>query len=88
MQPTIGRIVHYRLKTTDVERIASQRRIYPELAAGNLVNEGDAVPALIVRVWHGTLCNLRLILDGPDDLWVTSRPEGDTPGRWTWPPRT
>lgn len=29
--------------------------------------------------------NGQLILDGNDTLWITSAPEGDFPGCWSWP---
>ncbi len=86
MKPTIGRIVHYTLSENDIE--ANQ------VGSGN-VKAGDTVPAIIVRAW-GTdptsAVNLRVFLDGPKDLWLTSRlgaasDQINVPGFWNWPPR-
>lgn len=59
---------------------------------GNQVREGDVFPAVIVRVWPHpdpthTSTNLKVLLDGADDYWATSRTEGEGPGHWSWPPR-
>lgn len=62
---------------------------------GNPVREGDVYPAIIVSVWDakaGTV-NLRVLLDGTDEFWATSRCESlgvephPLPGHWGWPPR-
>ena len=57
---------------------------------GNLVSEGDEVAALIVKVWLHGCVNLKLQLDGNDELWVTSvlpgaQGEPAKPGEWHWP---
>jgi len=44
------------------------------------------VAALVTAVWSPTLVNLKVMLDGNDDLWVTSRPQGEKPGYWDWMP--
>lgn len=56
---------------------------------GNRAYPGDVYPAVLVRVWDEATVtvNARVLLDGTDTLWVTSRPEGDQPGQWHWPPR-
>jgi hypothetical protein len=89
--PTIGRIVHYKLSEQDVQRLG-------EAAAragvkSNPHDVGQALPAIIVRVWpDGTraagLINLQALTDGPMTLWITSIREGTAPGEWSWPPRT
>lgn len=84
--PTLGRIVHYRLGEQDLNRIQLRLRRDTE-ARCNTYRKGDTVAALVVRVWDDGTVNLRLILDGDVDLWVTSRPEGILPGTWCWPPR-
>ncbi|MHB8928853.1 MAG: hypothetical protein ACYC9Q_14625 [Bacillota bacterium] len=51
-------------------------------------------PALIVRVWSPTCCNLVVFLDGSNDTnpdggcvsWTTSITCGDGPGQWQFPP--
>lgn len=86
--PTIGRIVHYRLSTTDVQQIDERRR---EAGGqrGNSAVPGDVYPAVVVRTFGDSLgVNLRVLLDGPDTHWATSRGYGvETPGCWFWPPR-
>lgn len=58
---------------------------------GNETRAGDVFPAVIVRAWGtspGSSVNLKVLLDGSDDYWATSRTEGDGPGHWHWPERT
>lgn len=55
---------------------------------GNDVREGDYYPAIVVRTFGGTAANLKVLLDGNDDYWATSRAEGEGPGSWAWPPRS
>lgn len=82
MNPTIGRIVHYRLNQYDANEIGGNSR------------SGDIVPAVVVRVWSDTCVNLRVIGDGPKELWKTSatilteetREDINIPG-WFWPSR-
>lgn len=86
--PSIGRIVHYRLSAQDVQRIyASQQGANPLHGIGNPAAPGDDFPAVVVRVWNPTSVNLQVLLDGPDNLWVTSATEGEQQGNWFWPPR-
>jgi hypothetical protein len=93
MTPSIGRSVHYRLSEDDVERITRARRVLsnavtPDIRHGNAVRVGEVVSMTIVRVWpdgHGV--NGQALLDGNDQLWVTSAREGTEPGTWSWPPR-
>ena len=96
MQPAIGRIVHYRLSAFDAERITETRltSALPPVArpiAGNQVREGDVYPAVIVRIFgnsSGSAVNPKVLLDGEDIYWATSRSLGEAPGFWSWPPRT
>jgi len=89
-QPSIGRIVHYRLSEQDIRQVPNS-----VFARGNRPSTGDIYPAVIVRVndTASQSVNLRVLLDGPDGLWLTSReagPDGATgslDGRWFWPPR-
>lgn len=84
-QPTVGRIVHYRLSEQDAQQITDRRR--DAGVFGNPVPAGDTYPMVIVRVWSTTLVNGQVLLDGPDTLWVTSVTLGDGPRTWSWPPR-
>ncbi len=60
---------------------------------GNPVAAGEVYPATVVRQWGGdnpqpTSCvNLKVHLDGTDDLWTTSRSHdpAKTPGTFHWP---
>lgn len=90
MQPTIGRIVHYKLSEGDCERIvklANRPHADGSSPMTNSARPGDVFPAVIVRVWEGSCVNARVLLDGELDLWVTSRSEGEHDGFWQWPPR-
>lgn len=85
MKPTIGRIVHYTLTETDAKLI-------DEGVPGkrNPVAKGQVYPAMVVAVFgNGANANLKVFLDGGPgaEYWATSRPEGDAPGTWCWPPR-
>lgn len=35
-------------------------------------NGSDVAPAMVTRVWNDELVNVRVLLDGPDVLWLTS----------------
>lgn len=95
--PTIGRSVHYRASAYDADRINKRRKdayksgSYAEengtiAHVGNDVAEGQIFPAIVVRVWSGSV-NLQVLLDGNDTYWATSRSEGEDPGQWAWPER-
>lgn len=89
MTPTIGRIVFYRIAEYDL--IAYEAAVKSnQLKPGNSLSVGDLVPAIIVRTWGAldtSAVNLKLMLDGPDCYWVTSRTCGEKLGQWIWPPR-
>lgn len=86
--PTIGRIVHYRLTQGDVDLINER---HPQVVDGrqvrNAVHEGTVLGARVVAAFGGTAVNLKVDLDGYGEYWATSRPEGENPGNWFWPPR-
>ena len=99
MTPSIGRIVHYTLTKDDAERITKRRADFAKhrhteaytdtgyvAHFGNDAHEGDTYPAVIVRVFD-TSVNLKVMLDGSDELWALSHSEGEGPGFWAWPPR-
>lgn len=99
-QPSVGRIVHYRLSEQDATDINRRRKDFHTSGGaedrsgfvghvGNRVAEGEVFPAVIVRVRDESTvtCNLKVLLDGNDTYWATSRAEGAEAGRWTWPPR-
>ncbi len=101
--PTIGRIVHYRLRDTDADAINRRRKdarakmdwhrenkTGAQVHVGNDVSGGEIYPMIITRVW-GTdptsAVNGQVLLDGNDLYWVTSTALGDEPGRFCWPNR-
>lgn len=88
-QPTIGRIVHYRLSKADEERLLELRtRVRMHQIGFNAAYVGDVYPAIVVRTTDDLRVNLQVWLDGPDTLWVTSRGYSvETDGCWFWPPR-
>jgi hypothetical protein len=90
MQPTIGRIVHYKLSEGDVAEINRHIPQHREDRSWrrNPVSVGQVYPAQVVAVFDGgSSANLAVQLDGAAQYWATSRAEGDEPGRWSWPPR-
>ncbi|WP_054657247.1 hypothetical protein [Stenotrophomonas pictorum] len=57
---------------------------------GSCVAAGDGCPAVIVRVLDDGRVNLKVLLDGNDDHWVTCRCSSGAdliPGTWSWPKR-
>lgn len=72
MEPTIGRIVHYRPKHEDP----------PGVWAGS----PEFLPAIVTRVLQNTVgVNLKVFCDGPGIVHVTNVTAGDAPGQWQWP---
>jgi len=101
MIPTIGRVVHYRLKASDVDQINKRRQDAAEhmqehrdnsngvqIHVGNVLAAGDVYPMMITRVWGDTetsAVNGQVHLDGNDIFWVTSTTVGTEPGQFSWP---
>lgn len=103
-KPTIGRIVHYVLTAEQAEQI-NQRRCamthdpsWPSGAqahVGNHASAGDELPLVITCVWPDEGgegvdgVNGQVLLDGNDQLWITSAlpSSGPVPGCWHWPER-
>lgn len=87
--PTPGRVVLYTLTEQDAKLIQARRKALGTVA--NVAEAGQTYPAVVVRVFDPstTAANLRVLLDGWDDAWMTSRAEGEPgqPGRWAWPTR-
>lgn len=101
-EPSVGRIVHYKLSKSDVEAIG-RRRVKgaghnPEWPAGaqahvgNQPVEGETMPMVVCVVWPNEFgdnipgVNGQVFLDGNDSLWITSAKQGDESGQWNWPP--
>lgn len=101
-QPSVGRIVHYKLSDANVELLRKIRKMSDSVPhqpgvqahAGNTPQHGDILPMMIVRVRPDEGgpgipgVNGQVFLDGNDVLWVTSVHEGPERGQWQWPPRT
>lgn len=100
MQPSIGRIVHYRLSPDDVSQISRRRTtgghirermeegFWPTGAQahiGNPVEVDQSCPMVITAVINDELVNGQVFLDGCDVFWATSRKQGFAPGTWNWP---
>lgn len=85
-------------RRTDAGAIADavKANIWPRGAQAHIgtpVGGGESFPALVVRVVdqeRGEV-NLKVFLDGTDELWVTtvlpSKEGGRQPGRWNFPAR-
>jgi hypothetical protein len=99
-RPSIGRTVHYTLSEQDAAQINRLRKDFHDNGAlhpgtgfvghvGNHAQEGDVYPAVIVRIFdpRSTTANLKVLLDGNDEFWATSRQLGDGPSYWAWPER-
>jgi hypothetical protein len=102
-QPSIGRIVHYRLSDYDAAAINKRRadannpdangvtlarqETGAQIHHGNHAAVGDVCPAMVVQTFGGDAANLQVFLDGNDTYWATSRPNGDDNGTWHWPER-
>jgi hypothetical protein len=96
MIPSPGRIVEYTLSADDARQINKRRDdAKQEFAAqqnsgfmvhyGNAVSEGESYPMVIIRVWgtdENSAVNGKVLLDGNDDFWATSRVQGEGPYRW------
>lgn len=89
MQLSIGRIVHYKLSAGDVEAIDDRNPSHRgSRRVRNDVREGQVLPAIVTAIFgSGSTANLKVLLDGEDSYWATSRSLGENPGSWSWPPR-
>lgn len=52
---------------------------------GYAPSPGEVLPAIIVRTYEGSMCDLQVFLNGNDVLWVTGRFQGEGPGCWREP---
>ena len=82
---TIGRIVLYALTADDIWNHVEDR------SNMNAHAVGQKLPAIVVGISTmiriGEVANLRVFLDGDRMAWIQGAPEGDGPGKWSWPPR-
>ena len=84
--PNIGDVVLYQVREIDVENIKTNRGRLEVFTGGELIGNpvtaGTQYPALVVAQKDRDDLNLRVLLDGKDDLWVAHAKEGDYPGCW------
>lgn len=72
MDPTVGRIVHY--------------RPHPGDPPGVLHNSPEFLPAIITWVGYKSgRVNLKVFCDGPGIVHMESIAAGNAPGQWQWP---
>ena len=69
MKPTIGTIVIYHCNEEEEKKNNFQK---------------DA-PAVITAVWGENCVNLKVLLDGIENLWKTSCVEASGENCWSWP---
>lgn len=86
MQPSVGRIVHYRLQPWEAAEIM-RRRAETHGYQAMPVSIGTALPAIVVEAHGGSMLGLHVLLNGPDSFWTQSGSEGEGDGMWSWPPR-
>jgi hypothetical protein len=92
-------IVNYKLSAENAAQINRRRtnsqsiaerikeKIWPTGAQahiGNEAREGQILPMVIVGIWSDTCVNGQVFLDGCDQFWVTSAPQGNEPGNWNY----
>lgn len=85
MAPAIGDTVVYQLSLDDARRVSAQRGTSATSARGNRHRVGDRLPLVVtaVAVVDGVpRVNGQVLLDGADQLWVTSAKDGDGLGQW------
>ncbi len=103
MIPSVGRIVHYKLREDNVVAIKRRRadarafsiaqdKTGAIVHVGNPTTAGDVFPMIITRLWtdhpdEDSVVQGQVLLDGNDNLWVTSVKQGTEPGQWFEPPR-
>lgn len=97
MLPTVGRTVLYTLNATDAQNINGARSCgfgneprthnTKHCPVGNHAVAGDVCAAIVVRIFDPAkwTVNLKVLLDGTDDHWATSRTFGEGEGEWRWP---
>lgn len=92
--PTIARVVLYSLTKEDADAINTHRirTTVPEAVQrhlGSHVFEEEQFPAVVTRVHPSGRVNLKVLLDGNDDLWLIEVDGADEPkkGHWNWPVR-
>lgn len=84
----IGTFVRYRLSEADVRNITFRRARAVGWAGDHEIKAGDDFPAMVVKVVALDVLDLRVFLNGTDDLWKANvcrqedLPDGETRGGW------
>lgn len=98
IKPTVGRMVYYKLSASEAQDVNRRREGFDAQAGhwpataqrhiGNPVSENDIFPAVIIRVGENgeDTVNLKVLLDGSDNLWVKNAYQGQEGGQWDWMP--
>jgi len=90
-EPTVGRIVLYRLSQADADRINTRRVYGAKGADGSALEEGESVqagveyPAVITSVGANGVVNLHVFADGNHGVWAKGVSQGSDGGGWSWP---
>jgi hypothetical protein len=77
MTPRLGQIVNY-TPTLQQRNEMKERHC----------NQPEELPAVVVAVFTPEMVNLKVLLDGPGDIWATSSPQGKLEGQWDFYPKT
>jgi hypothetical protein len=89
VEVTIGRIVHYKLTSQDVQAIQQQREQLREAgfeAQGDQLAKSDIYPAMVVKVFGPEKASLQVHLPGTLSLfWVPQAELGADEGEYLWP---
>ena len=92
----VGRVVHYVISEDDAKAINARRteanQIPPseklpgvQYFVGNSVEAGEHCAMVIVKVWNSDgLINGKVLLDGRDEYWTTSKSFSDEKKPYTW----
>ncbi len=99
LTPTKGRIVLFKLSAEDADSINKRyddasRNLQSirensngyQAHFGNRVKAGDQCVMIVTAIWSDTCINGKVLLDGNDDLWVTSVNKGEGEHQWDWMP--
>lgn len=82
-----ARLTEHLDRRPEMQRPSLGRTVIITLTDAQLVHNNGAreCTAIVVRVWNDNGINVRCVLDGPGELWLTSVAMGDGPGQWHWP---
>lgn len=79
-----GAFVLYRLSDADVRNINFRRARAVGWAGDHDIRAGQTFPAMVVRVVAAGVLDLRVFLNGTDDLWRPSVPAATDGERGAW----